>query len=63
MSQAARIIAKLRATHPGGIATADRQGAFANIIVAELGEPNAAALVRGLWKLLLRSSGLNSLTR
>ena len=50
-SQAARIIAKLRATHPGGIATADRQGAFANIIVAELGEPNAAALVRGLWKL------------
>ena len=51
MSQAARTIAKLRATHPGGIATADRQGAFANIIVAELGEPNAAALVRGLWKL------------
>jgi hypothetical protein len=50
-SQAARIIAKLRATHPGGIATADRQGAFANIIVAELGEPNAAALVRALWKL------------
>jgi hypothetical protein len=48
---AARIINKLRATHPGGIATADRQGAFANIIVAELGEPNAAALVRGLWKL------------
>jgi hypothetical protein len=50
-SHAARIIAKLRAAHPGGIATADRQGAFANIIVAELGEPNAAALVRGLWKL------------
>jgi hypothetical protein len=50
-SQATRIIAKLRAAHPGGIATADRQGAFANIIVAELGEPNAAALVRGLWKL------------
>jgi hypothetical protein len=51
LSHAARIIAKLRAAHPGGIATADRQGAFANIIVAELGEPNAAALVRGLWKL------------
>jgi hypothetical protein len=51
MSHAARIIAKLRATHPGGITTADRQSAFANIIVAELGEPNAAALVRGLWKL------------
>jgi hypothetical protein len=50
-SQAARIINKLRAAHPGGIATADRQSAFANIIVAELGEPNAAALVRGLWKL------------
>jgi hypothetical protein len=51
ISHAARIIAKLRAAHPGGAATADRQGAFANIIVAELGEPNAAALVRGLWKL------------
>jgi hypothetical protein len=51
VSHAARIIAKLRATHPGGAATAERQGAFANIIVAELGEPNAAALVRGLWKL------------
>ncbi|HEY7021005.1 MAG TPA: hypothetical protein VH349_07805 [Ktedonobacterales bacterium] len=50
-SHAARIINKLRAAHPGGIATADRQSAFANIIVAELGEPNAAALVRGLWKL------------
>jgi hypothetical protein len=50
-SHAARIIARLRATHPGGNATADRQSAFANIIVAELGEPNAAALVRGLWKL------------
>jgi hypothetical protein len=51
ITHAARIIAKLRATHPGGIATDDRQIAFANIIVAELGEPNSAALVRGLWKL------------
>jgi hypothetical protein len=51
LSHAARIIAKLRAAHPGGIATADRQSAFANIIVAELGEPTATALVRGLWKL------------
>jgi hypothetical protein len=50
-TRAAQLIGKLRATHPGGIATADRQGAFANIIVAELGEPNATALVRGLWKL------------
>jgi hypothetical protein len=50
-SRAAQIIAKLRAAHPGGAATADRQSAFANIIVAELGEPNATALVRGLWKL------------
>jgi hypothetical protein len=41
----------LRAALPGGIATADRQAAFTNIIVAELGEPTANALVRGLWKL------------
>ncbi len=51
MPRAAQIIARLRAAHPGGIATADRQTAFANIIVAELGEPTATALVRGLWKL------------
>ena len=51
LSHAARIIAKLRAAHPGGASTADRQSAFANIIVAELGEPTATALVRGLWKL------------
>jgi len=50
-SHAARIIAKLRAAHPGGVAPSDRQSAFANIIVAELGEPSATALVRGLWKL------------
>jgi hypothetical protein len=50
-SHAQRIIATLRATPPGGVATAERQGAFANVIVAELGEPNAATLVRGLWKL------------
>jgi hypothetical protein len=51
MPRAAQIIARLRAAHTGGIATADRQTAFANIIVAELGEPTATALVRGLWKL------------
>jgi hypothetical protein len=51
LPRAAQIIARLRAAHPGGIATADRQTAFANIIVAELGEPTANALVRGLWKL------------
>jgi len=49
--RAAKIIARLRAAHPGGVATAERQNAFANIIVAELGEPKATALVRGLWKL------------
>jgi hypothetical protein len=51
VSRATKIIARLRAAHPGGVATAERQNAFANIIVAELGEPKATALVRGLWKL------------
>jgi hypothetical protein len=50
-SHSTQIIARLRAALPGGIATADRLTAFTNIIVAELGEPTATALVRGLWKL------------
>jgi hypothetical protein len=65
-SRSAQIIAKLRAAHPGGVATADRQSAFANIIVTELGEPNATALVRGLWKLSperLGSEQLDALIR
>jgi hypothetical protein len=45
------IIAQMRTAIAGGVTTADRKTAYANIVVAELGDGRARTLVRGLWKL------------
>ncbi|HEX9068932.1 MAG TPA: hypothetical protein VF807_09190 [Ktedonobacterales bacterium] len=45
------IIAQMRTAIAGGVTSSDRKTAYANIVVAELGEGRARTLVRGLWKL------------
>jgi hypothetical protein len=61
ISQAERIIAGLRALHPGGVITSDRQSAFTNVVVNQLGEPKVTALARGLWKLAPEKVGSDQL--
>jgi hypothetical protein len=59
--KAERIISGLRALHPGGAITSDRQGAFTNVVVNQLGEPKVTALARGLWKLAPERVGSDQL--
>jgi hypothetical protein len=61
LPRAERIIAGLRALHPGGVITADRQSAFTNVVVNQLGEPKVTALARGLWKLAPEKVGSDQL--
>ncbi|MFI5273397.1 MAG: hypothetical protein ACHQ4H_10245, partial [Ktedonobacterales bacterium] len=49
--RAGRIIGHMRGVHAGGTPGAQQRGAYGNIVVAELGEPKAKALVAALWHL------------
>lgn len=40
----------MRSASPGGTASAQQRTAYRNIIVTELGEANARALIQGLWR-------------
>jgi hypothetical protein len=46
----AAILARLREATGGGAASGHQRTAYGNIIVRELGEANAAALIRGVWR-------------
>lgn len=46
----AAILARLREATGGGAASGQQRTAYGNIIVRELGEAKAAALVRGVWR-------------
>jgi hypothetical protein len=50
-SLAAGLIARLRATQPGGGLSSQQRKAYQNIVVAELGETRAAGLIKGVWGL------------
>ena len=49
-SPTARRIAQLRTVRGGGAPTTHQRSAYRNVVVNELGEPEAVALVRGLWR-------------
>jgi hypothetical protein len=46
----AAILARLREATGGGAASGQQRTAYGNIIVRELGEAKAAALIRGVWR-------------
>jgi hypothetical protein len=50
--RAERMLAELRATPAGGVATKHQRDAFANIVVSELTEKGAAALTSAIWDTL-----------
>lgn len=49
-ARALQILGQLRAAHGGGAPTSYQRTAYRNIVARELGEPEAAALVRGVWR-------------
>lgn len=49
-SHAMQLIGQMRGVRGGGVPTADIRRAYRNIVVQELGDVNARALVQGLWK-------------
>jgi hypothetical protein len=49
--QAAHIVGELRAVRGGGVPSSQQRMAFRNIVIRELGEPDARAIVQGLWRL------------
>ncbi|HEX6799875.1 MAG TPA: hypothetical protein VF116_19345, partial [Ktedonobacterales bacterium] len=48
---ATRILTHMRGMRGGGVASAHQRTAFKNIVVAELGEPKAKALIAGIWRI------------
>jgi hypothetical protein len=48
--RALQIVGQMRKASGGGAATSMQKSAYRNIIQNELGEPDARALVQGLWK-------------
>jgi hypothetical protein len=50
-SHAMQLIGQMRGVRGGGVPTADIRRAYRNIVVQELGDVNARALVQGLWKI------------
>ena len=50
-SRATRILTHMRGMRGGGAASAHQRTAFKNIVVAELGEPKAKALIAGIWRI------------
>lgn len=49
-TRALQIVGQLRSARGGGAPTSYQRTAYRNVVVRELGEPEAAALVRGLWR-------------
>ena len=49
-AQALQLLGQLRAARGGGAPTSYQRTAYRNIVARELGEPEAAALVRGVWR-------------
>lgn len=49
-SRATELLARLRAAQGGGSPTTQQRTAYRNIIVQEVSETQAAALVRGIWR-------------
>jgi hypothetical protein len=50
VSPVAQRVTELRAIRGGGAPTTHQRTAYRNIVVNELGEPEAVALVRGIWR-------------
>ena len=50
-SQVAHIVSDLRAVRGGGVPSSQQRMAFRNIVIRELGEPDARSIVQGLWRL------------
>ena len=50
-AQARRIIARLRTARGGGVPVQQQRIAYRNIVIAQLGEQMATALVRGVWRI------------
>jgi hypothetical protein len=57
-AQTQQLIARLRMAHGGGAATSQQRTAYRNIIVAELGEARARALVQGVWRVTPDTLGI-----
>jgi hypothetical protein len=55
--QAAQILGELRAVRGGGIPSSQQRMAFRNIVIRELGDPDARAIVQDLWRLTLDKLG------
>ena len=49
-TRAAQLLTRLRAAQGGGVPTSQQRTAYRNIIVQEVGETMATALVRGVWR-------------
>lgn len=49
-ARALQLVGQMRAARGGGVASSQQRTAYRNIVARELGEPEAAALVRGLWR-------------
>lgn len=49
-TRAVELIAQMRSATPGGVASSQQRTAYRNIIVNELGEASARALVQSLWR-------------
>lgn len=49
-TRALQIVGQLRSARGGGVPTSYQRTAYRNVVARELGEPEAAALVRGLWR-------------
>jgi hypothetical protein len=50
MTRGEELLAEMRSARGGGAPSRQQQMAYRNIVVHELGEEKATALVRGIWK-------------
>ncbi len=50
-TRAREVIATMRTAHPGGQATPHQRSAYENIVIGQIGETQAAKVVRAVWNL------------
>ncbi len=60
-ARALQIIGHMRGIASGGTPTTQQRAAYRNIVVSELGEPEAKALVQGLWRVSAERLGAEQL--
>lgn len=49
-TRALQLVGQMRSARGGGVPSSQQRTAYRNVVARELGEPEAAALVRGLWR-------------